>query len=63
MLTAPAPSLVRAARHRPVSGTQAHRHVTASASLLHSWDDKGNSVPFTLNVLNLGDTDVEVDET
>ena len=35
----------------------------ASASLLHSWDDKGNSVPFTLNVLNLGDTDVEVDET
>ena len=36
-----------------IKHAQAHRHMTASASLLHSWDDKGNRVPFTLNVLNL----------
>ena len=36
-----------------VKQAQAHRHMTASASQLHSWDDKGNPVPFTLNVLNL----------
>jgi len=36
-----------------IKHAQAHRHMTASASLLHSWDDKGNLVPFTLNVLNL----------
>ena len=36
-----------------IKHAQAHRHVTASSSVLHSWDDKGNSIPFTLNVLNI----------
>jgi hypothetical protein len=27
--------------------------MTASSSVLHSWDDKGNPIPFTLNVLNI----------
>jgi hypothetical protein len=39
---------------------QAHRHMTASASQLHSWDDKGNRVPFTLNMLNLNSLGIEV---
>jgi hypothetical protein len=36
-----------------IKHAQAHRHVTASASLLHGWDDKGNPIPITLNVLNV----------
>ena len=36
-----------------IKHAQAHRHMTASAGALHAWDDKGNPVPFTLNVLNL----------
>jgi uncharacterized protein (DUF1499 family) len=36
-----------------IKHAQAHRHVTASSSVLHGWDDKGNAIPFTLNVLNL----------
>jgi hypothetical protein len=31
-----------------IKHAQAHRHMTASASQLHSWDDKGNPIPFTL---------------
>ena len=27
--------------------------MTASASELHRWDDNGNLIPFTLNVLNI----------
>ena len=27
--------------------------MTASSSEVHSWDDKGNQIPFTLNVLNI----------
>ena len=27
--------------------------MTASASQLHAWDDNGNRVPFSLNVLNM----------
>lgn len=45
-----------------IKHAQAHRHMTASASQLHSWDDKGNPVPFTLNVLSLSCNDVEVRE-
>jgi hypothetical protein len=37
-----------------IKHAQAHRHVTASSRVLHGWDDKGNPVPFSLNVLNLG---------
>ena len=42
-----------------IKHAQAHRHVTASSSLLHGWDDKGNQIPFTLNVLNINSLDVE----
>jgi hypothetical protein len=43
-----------------IKHAQAHRHVTASASVLHSWDEKGNPIPFTLNVLSLGSCAVHV---
>jgi len=43
-----------------IKHAQAHRHMTASSSVLHSWDDKGNQIPFTLNVLNINSLDVEV---
>jgi len=36
-----------------IKHAQAHRHMTASSSVLHSWDEKGNQIPFTLNVLNI----------
>jgi hypothetical protein len=36
-----------------IKHAQAHRHMTASSSVLHGWDDKGNQIPFTLNVLNI----------
>jgi hypothetical protein len=36
-----------------IKHAQAHRYMTASASQLHSWDDKGNPIPFTLDVLNI----------
>ena len=42
-----------------IKHAQAHRHMTSSASQLHRWDDEGNPVPFTLNVLNLGNLEVE----
>ena len=45
-----------------IKHAQAHRHVTASACQLHSWDDKGNPVPFTLNRLNLSALDVRIGE-
>jgi hypothetical protein len=43
-----------------VKHAQAHRHMTASASLLHGWDDKGNPIPFSLNVLNIGSCGIEI---
>ena len=46
-----------------IKHAQAHRHVTASASQLHSWEDKGNPVPFTLNMLNLSALDVRIGKT
>lgn len=42
-----------------IKHAQAHRHMTASSSVLHSWDDKGNQIPFTLNILNLNSLNVE----
>jgi hypothetical protein len=45
-----------------IKHAQAHRHMTASASQLHSWDDKGNPVPFTLNCLNINSLDVQIDK-
>jgi hypothetical protein len=45
-----------------IKHAQAHRHMAASASQLHSWDDKGNPVPFTLNCLNINSLDVQIDK-
>ena len=33
--------------------------MTASSSVLHSWDDKGNQIPFTLNVLNINSLSID----
>ena len=38
-------------------------NVTASSSVLHSWDDKGNQIPFSLNVLNINSLDVRTEES
>jgi hypothetical protein len=46
-----------------IKHAQAHRHMTASSSELHSWDDKGKPIPFTLNVLNMGNLEVSVDRS
>jgi hypothetical protein len=46
-----------------IKHAQAHRHVTRSASVLHGWDEKGNPVPFSLNVLSIGSCGIEVDES
>ena len=40
-----------------IKHAQAHRHMTTSSSVLHGWDDKGNPIPFTLNVLNINSLD------
>jgi hypothetical protein len=37
-----------------------HRHMTANSSVLHSWDEKGNQIPFTLNVLNINSLDSQL---
>jgi hypothetical protein len=39
---------------------RALRNITGSAAQLHSWDDKGNPIPFSLNVLNMGALEVQV---
>ena len=43
-----------------IKRAQAHRHMTASSSVLHSRDDKGNPIPFTLNVLNINSLDAQM---
>lgn len=55
-----AETLAKMPGSKVIKHAQAHRHLTASASVLHSWDDKGNPIPFTLNVLNLGSLGVQV---
>ena len=57
-----AETLAKMPGSKVIKHAQAHRHVTASSSVLHGWDDKGNPIPFTLNVLNLGSLGVEVRE-
>jgi hypothetical protein len=42
-----------------IKHAQAHRHMTASSSVLHSWDDNGNQIPFTLNVLNINSLSID----
>ena len=44
-----------------IKHAQAHRHMTASSSVLHSWDDKSNPIPFTLNVLNINSLQIDQD--
>ena len=42
-----------------IKHAQAHRHMTASSSVLHSWDDKGNQIPFALNMLNINSLGID----
>jgi hypothetical protein len=55
-----AKTLAKMPGSKVIKHAQAHRHVTASSSLLHSWDEKGNPIPFTLNVLNIGGTGMRI---
>jgi hypothetical protein len=55
-----AETLAKMPGSKVIKHAQAHRHVTASSSLLLGWDDKGNPIPFTLNVLNIGGTGVQI---
>jgi hypothetical protein len=55
-----AETLAKMPGSKVIKHAQAHRHVTASSSLLHGWDDKGNAVPFTLNVLSLNSLGVQI---
>jgi hypothetical protein len=57
-----AETLAKTPGSKVIKHAQAHRHLTASSSILHSWDDKGNPIPFTLNVLNVGGTGVRIGE-
>src|ERR1700757_1881681 len=45
-----------------IKHAQAHRHMTASSSVLHSWDEKGNPIPFTLNVRNINSIPLDNEE-
>jgi hypothetical protein len=45
-----------------IKHAQAHRHITASSSQLHGWDEHKFGPDFTLNVLNLGACGIEVRE-
>jgi len=58
----PAETLAKMPGSKVIKHAQAHRHMTASSSVLHSWDDKGNPIPFTLNVLNINSLNVQVRE-
>jgi hypothetical protein len=44
-----------------IKHAQAHRHMTASSSVLHSWDEKGNRIPFTLNTLTINSIQIDED--
>ena len=57
-----AETLAKMPGSKVIKHAQAHRHMTASANVLHSWDDNGNPIPFTLNVLNMGNLAVQFDE-
>jgi hypothetical protein len=45
---------------KAIKHARAHGNVTRSASVLHGWDDKGNRIPFSLNVLNIGSCGIKV---
>jgi hypothetical protein len=54
-----AETLAKTPGTKVIKHAQAHRHMTASSSVLHSWDEKGNQIPFTLNVLNLNSVQID----
>ena len=56
-----AETLAKMPGEKVIKHAQAHRHVTASSSVLHGWDKTGNPVPFSLNVLSLGDLNVKIE--
>jgi hypothetical protein len=57
-----AETLAKMPGEKIIKHAQAHRHVTASSSVLHGWGDKGNLIPFSLNVLSLGDVAVKIEK-
>jgi hypothetical protein len=57
-----AETLAKMPGEKIIKHAQAHRHVTASSSLLHGWDDKGNPIPFSLNVLSLDYLNVKIEK-
>jgi hypothetical protein len=54
-----AETLAKMPGSKVIKHAQAHRHVTASSSVLHGWDDKGNLIPFTLNVLSINSLELD----
>ena len=58
-----AETLAKMPGSKVIKHAQAHRHVTASSSVLHGWDDKRNPIPFSLNVLNIGACGIEVGDS
>ena len=54
-----AETLAKMPGSKVIKHAQAHRHMTASSSVLHSWDEKGNPIPFTLNVLNINSLQID----
>src|SRR5215469_17259651 len=60
--TRPQKTLAKMPGSKVIKHAQAHRHVTASSSVLHSWE-KGNPIPFTLNVLRINSLDLAVSRT
>jgi hypothetical protein len=57
-----AETLAKMPGSKVIKHAQAHRHMTASSSVLHGWDDKGNPIPFSLNVLNIDSFGIEIRE-
>src|SRR5947207_9213214 len=56
-----AETLAKMPGSKVIKHAQAHRHMTASSSVLHSWDEKGNPIPFTLNMLNINSIQIDQD--
>src|SRR5207247_10830941 len=54
-----AETLAKMPGSKVIKHAQAHRHVTASSSLLHSWDEKGKPIPFTLNMININSITID----
>jgi hypothetical protein len=55
-----ATALAKLPGSKVIKHAQAHRHMTASSSVLHGWDAKEQAGSFSLNVLSLGDLNVEI---